>query len=311
MKRQLSVLLLLSILLTAFVGSTQASPAAQYCGQPTRLYAGGGGRVTLYPNLPNNLRTQPVYYGQIIGQIPAGGTFAVVGGPQCANGANWWQVLYNGITGWTVEGDGGNTYYLEPAGIVPFPTATPQPSPVCVLPNRLTINGYGRVTPGVPNVVRNAPGTNSTGSNSQVIGQIPGGGVFSVQGGPECGSDGRWWWYVNYNGLIGWTAEGEGYGTYWVEPWYSGPVGCPGALPSRLTTGSYGRVMYYPYLPNRIRSAATYSGYTLGYIPPGGTFYIVSGPNCADNTAWWQVSYNGVTGWTAEGGNGTYWLEPM
>jgi hypothetical protein len=25
---------------------------------------------------------------------------------------------------------------------------------------------------------------------------------------------------VNYNGLVGWTGEGEGYSSYWVEPYY-------------------------------------------------------------------------------------------
>ena len=68
--------------------------------------------------------------------------------------------------------------------------------------------------PGLPNAVRNAPGT---GSGSVVIGEIPGGGGFSVISGPQCGNDGRTWWQVNYSGVTGWTAEGEG-GAYWVEP---------------------------------------------------------------------------------------------
>lgn len=137
-----------------------------------------------------------------------GGAFTVVGGPRCESGVQWWQVNYNGRVGWTVEGD-GFTYYLEPVTYTPPPT--------CVLPNRLIVGGVGRVAPGSPNVVRSAPGTQSTGANSVVIGSIPGGGVFVVSGGPVCGSDGRWWWYVDYNGLIGWTAEGEGYNSYWLN----------------------------------------------------------------------------------------------
>ncbi|MBZ0291668.1 MAG: SH3 domain-containing protein [Anaerolineae bacterium] len=310
MKRVLLLFLLIAGL--APLAQAQSASAQWACSQPTRLYVGGGGRVTLYPNLPNRVRSTPSYAGYVIGQIPSGGTFAVIGGPHCANGVSWWQVNHNGLVGWTAEGDGVNTYWLEPAGIVPFPTATPVP-PTCALPNRLSVNGYGRVLPGLPNVVRTAPGTQSTGSNSYVIGQIPGGGVFNVQGGPQCGTDGRWWWYVNYNGLVGWTAEGEGYNNYWVEPWYNSPPPstCPYALPARLSPGGYGRVTLYPYLPNRVRQTPGYGSSVIGYIPPGAVFSVLEGPQCVNNTNWWRVNYNGVLGWTAEGNSATYWLEPV
>lgn len=312
MKRTLTISLLLLLILLGLAGTNQASAQEWYygCNQPGRLYVNGGGRVTTFPNLPNRLRSHPSFSGVVIGHIPAGGYFYVVGGPECTSGLRWWQVSYNGMIGWTAEGDGYLNYYLEPAGFVP-PTPTPVNPPVCALPNRLSVGNYGRVTPGLPNVVRTAPGTTSSGANSVVIGEIPGGGIFHVQGGPVCGPDRRWWWYVNYNNLVGWTAEGEGANIYWVEPWHGGNVAvCPNALPSRLIAGSYGRVMPYPELPNRIRSAPNYGGAVLGHIPAGATFYIISGPNCADNTAWWQVSYNGITGWTAEGSGPVYWLEP-
>ncbi|HEX2908968.1 MAG TPA: SH3 domain-containing protein, partial [Phototrophicaceae bacterium] len=201
------------------------------------------------------------------------------------------------------EGDGYYTYWLEPTYSAP-------PPPACPLPNRLMAGSYGRVTPGLPNVVRSAPGTNSSGSSSVIVGNIPGGAVFSVLSGPQCGSDGRWWWYVNYNGLVGYTPEGEGSGTYWTEPYYSGGVACPGFVTSRLTKGSYGRVTTYPNLPNRLRDFPSYNGFVSGSVPAGGVFTVLDGPNCAQNTAWWLVSYNGVTGWTAEGSGSQYWLEP-
>lgn len=268
------------------------------CRQAPRLTVGGQARVTLYPNQPNTIRAAAGFNAPTLGYIPVGQTFNVLGGPQCVSGTLFWLVSYNGVTGWTGEGNGYGTYWLEPVAV----------TPICALPNRLSVGGLARVTPGLPNVVRSAPGTTASGANSVVIGEIPGGGTFSVLNGPACGLDGRWWWYVNYNGLIGWTAEGEGSHTYWTEPLT--PQVCTPSLPSRLWAGGYGRVTWWPNLPNRLRSAPGYGSSLIGYIPAGGEFTVISGPSCADSTAWWQVSYRGVTGWTAEGGNGTYYLEP-
>lgn len=294
-------------LLLIWAAPAAASPtAAQVCSQPPRLTVGGSGRVTTVPDLPNRIRSYPGFGGAVLGQMPAGAPFAVIGGPICQSGILWWQVNYGGLIGWTAEGD-GFTYWLEPAFQAPT-QPPPPPPPACVLPNRLTVGGQGRVTPGLPNLLRTAPGT---AANSQVIGQIPGGGQFSVLSGPSCGNDGRWWWQVSYQGLTGWTAEGEGTSTYWTEPIFSGPFNCPGFLPSRLTAGATGRVTTVPNLPNRIRSYPGFSADVLGQIPAGQQFWIANGPYCAENSAWWQVSYGGIVGWTAEGQGGVYWLEPI
>jgi len=99
------------------------------------------------------------------------------------------------------------------------PTALPTlPPPVQAitcpgfLPSRLQVNHQGRVLPGAANNLRSAPTT-----NSQLLGQIPGGGVFSVLEGPSCDQTGIAWWRVTYQNLTGWTGEGQG-DTYWVEP---------------------------------------------------------------------------------------------
>ncbi len=111
---------------------------------------------------------------------------------------------------------------------VPFnPTAAPPPGlatatlpppviagcPGAPLP-RLAVGHQGRVTPGTPNNLRGAPTLSGA-----VLGQIPAGGVFTVISGPSCSNvvDNINWWGVNYNGLVGYTAEGKG-GEYWVEP---------------------------------------------------------------------------------------------
>jgi hypothetical protein len=81
---------------------------------PPRLQINLQGQVT--PGTPNNLRAQPNSTSPIVGQIPGEGVFVVLAGPVCdsVTGINFWQVTYNGLVGWTAEGQ-GNVYFLEPA----------------------------------------------------------------------------------------------------------------------------------------------------------------------------------------------------
>jgi hypothetical protein len=65
------------------------------------------------PGLSNNFRVQPALGNNVIGQIPGGAVFVVVSGPQCSSGYAWWQVNFNGVIGWTAEGQ-GSEYWLEP-----------------------------------------------------------------------------------------------------------------------------------------------------------------------------------------------------
>lgn len=96
----------------------------------------------------------------------------------------------------------------------PTAAASPAQTITCpgFLPSRLQVGRQGRVLPGAANNLRSAPTT-----NSQLLGQIPGGGVFSVLEGPSCDQAGIAWWRVAYHNLTGWTGEGQG-SAYWVEP---------------------------------------------------------------------------------------------
>jgi hypothetical protein len=274
-------------------------PTPTVCGPTPRLQVGVAGRVI--PGPANVIRTQPRRGSDsvILGEIPGGGVFAVLAGPQCdAEGRYWWQVNYNGLIGWTPEGQ-GSTYWLEP-----YPGDGPPPTPIgCSPAPRLQVNTSAYVIPGPSNVIRSAPGT---AGNSTVIGQIPGGAFFFITGGPQCGNDGRYWWSINYQGINGWTAEGEG-ANYWVSPFV-----CSNSPVSRLVPGKAGRVTPGP--ANVIRSApGTGNASTvIGEIAAGQTFNVIGGPQCGnDGRTWWQIQYGGLTGWTAEGDGGVYWLEPV
>lgn len=96
-----------------------------------------------------------------------------------------------------------------------------------------------------------------------------------------------------------------------VDP---GPVdpatySCPGAPPIRLQVGTQARVT--PGMPNKMRSAPGLDAVQVGNIPGEAVFNVVGGPHCADGFTWWQVEYEGTTGWTASGDESEYWVEPL
>lgn len=287
--------LLLSALSTA-AAQAQGDDYYDCPGSPaTRLNNALYGVVT--PGLPNVMRSQP-WQGagsRILGEIPAGGIFEVlrVYAPQCSNGMLWYYVSYNGIIGWTPEGSNYGEYWTAPYSGYVDPGA-------CNLSPRLSIGGRGVVSPGLPNVMRTEP--NKSGY-SRVIGSIPAGGVFTVLDGPNCGN-GVLWWLVNYNGIVGWTGEGENF-SYWAEP-YSGGATC--SLSPRLYAGGYGYVL--PGLPNRLRAEPSQYARQVGRMPAGAAFSVLAGPVCSEGWNWWQVNYGGRIGWTAEGSNHEYWIAP-
>jgi uncharacterized protein YraI len=87
------------------------------------------------------------------------------------------------------------------------------------------------------------------------------------------------------------------------------PGDCSNAPAPRLTVGAQARVT--PGLPNKVRAEPSMAAAQIGQIPGEGVFSVVGGPQCADGYRWWQVSYNGLVGWTASGSGGEYWVEPI
>lgn len=78
------------------------------------------------------------------------------------------------------------------------------------LVSRLKIGQRAKVTPGEPNSLRSLP-AGGTGLRIMYAGS-----VSLVLDGPKCGSDGLAWWKVNYQGVVGWTAESDSK-SYWLE----------------------------------------------------------------------------------------------
>lgn len=89
----------------------------------------------------------------------------------------------------------------------------PDPEPGFIyLPARLTAGMQAQAAPaaGAVNLRQDAD------QDAALVGEIPGGALFDITAGPLC-ADGLLWWQVNYEGQVGWAAEGEGT-TYWLEP---------------------------------------------------------------------------------------------
>jgi hypothetical protein len=194
-----------------------------------------------------------------------------------------------------------------------LPTLTPFPTTAsCTMGRRLEVGEGARTTlfPESPTTVRQYPGTSAPRERT-----IPPGLMFEVIDGPEC-ANGIWWWgiagYDEDGSWTGWIGEGQG-GTYWVEPFEVNSIVCPGSPPPRLMPGELGRITLFPALPNRVRSQPEVGGNIIGELQPGEEFEVVSGPVCDPDGRqwrWWYVSNDDVTGWTAEGEVGEYWMEP-
>jgi hypothetical protein len=80
-------------------------------------------------------------------------------------------------------------------------------------PSRLRTGIVGRVTAGgLPSRLRAEPNT-----NGEVLVSIPSLDQFTVVDGPACDEQQLRWWQVDYQGTVGWIAEGVGE-VYYLEP---------------------------------------------------------------------------------------------
>ncbi|NDJ75685.1 MAG: hypothetical protein GYB65_05460 [Chloroflexi bacterium] len=129
---------------------------------------------------------------------------------------------------------------------------------------------------------------------------LPGGQVTSTTLGQA--QDAR---VVGQNYELGQTASGS-------FPAVAPPatITCPGFMPSRLAPNTLAAVTPGP--ANNLRDLpGLNAGNVIGSIPGNGVFIVLSGPDCLENMAWWQVDYQGQVGWTSEGQGNEYWLVPV
>ncbi len=86
-------------------------------------------------------------------------------------------------------------------------------------------------------------------------------------------------------------------------------LACDGAPPTRLILHERGRVSIGDPRPLNVRQAAGTANPVIAQIPASGVFYVLAGPVCSQLYAWYQIDYNGITGWIAEGDDTAYYTE--
>jgi serine/threonine protein kinase len=89
-------------------------------------------------------------------------------------------------------------------------------------------------------------------------------------------------------------------------------IACPGLYQSRIHVGDFAFVSNDPPVANRVREKHNTDAKILGFIQPGEKIEILEGPYCGE-WIWWRIRSmkTGLTGWTSEGDNTSYWLVPF
>jgi hypothetical protein len=79
-----------------------------------RLTVGGSGQVAFTDGTPSRLRAAPNTSATVVGQMPEGTRFSVMGAPVCGMGYRWWPVQTpDGLSGWVAEGT-PSEYWVGP-----------------------------------------------------------------------------------------------------------------------------------------------------------------------------------------------------
>ncbi len=107
------LLALLSVLLPGTVFGQNDGAATCPNSLPPQMVVGENGRLIPGPGLKNRIRQQATTSSDQVGTISEGDVFIVLDGPECADGYAWWQIDFDGVVGWTVQGD-SQGYWIEP-----------------------------------------------------------------------------------------------------------------------------------------------------------------------------------------------------
>ncbi|MEO8392127.1 MAG: SH3 domain-containing protein [Chloroflexota bacterium] len=84
---------------------------------------------------------------------------------------------------------------------------------------------------------------------------------------------------------------------------------CSPAPSSRLILRERARVSLADPRPLNMRDGPGTSHPVIAQIPASGILYVVEGPSCGQNYAWYKVEFEGLAGWIAEGDDRAYFVD--
>ncbi|MBN1678978.1 MAG: SH3 domain-containing protein [Anaerolineae bacterium] len=219
--------------------------------------------VMLTARLNLNMRSGPGLTYAVVGWLPVYQSADVIG----RNAANtWWQITYGGVTGW-VSGVYTNLQAGTNINQIPITDGSAAPTP-----------GVISVTANLNLNMRSGPGV-----EYGVVGWLPGGTSAQVTGRNVANT----WWQISYSGVTGWISGG--YSTLQAGADVN-------QIPITWGTPTPAAIMLTAQLNLNMRSGPSVGYAVVGWLPVGQSAQVIGR---SPTTGWWQITYNGVTGWVS------------
>ena len=216
-----------------------------------------------------NIRSKATTSSSILGSVKGGTIVRCTGkGSKDSGGSRWYQIKYNGITGWV------SASYAKASGA---------PGSDYVGPEVSESGKYIKIVGG------NVTIRSKANKTSSALGYINEGNTATFLGKSSTDARGVKWYKIKYKGTTGWVSSM--YAEKTNSSGGSSSGGGSSSSPTKVTIVGGNAT---------IRAKADKTSDALGYINEGhvGTY---QGKTSTDSRGvkWYKISYNGVTGWVS------------